>query len=116
MDGATQTELPCAAITPGPLGTTLPIARGRGAVSNRGHPGDEDVLVRAPVGMVSDSTTQTHSPLVAMLGGPRTGIARSVRKVLGSTREMVWSSRFATHSDPEPNATPPGRAPTGTAP
>ena len=31
-------------------------------------------------------------------------------------REIVWSSRLATHSDPEPNAIAPGRPPTGTAP
>ena len=50
------------------------------------------------------------------VGGPPTGIVRSVCSVLGSTREIVWSSRFATHSDPEPNAIAPGRAPPRPAP
>ena len=43
-------------------------------------------------------------------------IARSGLSVLGSTREIVWSSRFATHTDPDPNAIAPGRVPTATCP
>jgi hypothetical protein len=32
----------------------------------------------------------------------------NVRQLFGSTREIVWSPRLATHKYPEPNAIPLG--------
>ena len=61
------------------------------------------------------TTHRPRGPAAIPVGGPATGIMGSVRRLFGSTREIVWSPRLATHSDPEPNAIPPGRSPTGTA-
>ena len=113
--GATHTELPCAATAPGPPGTTLPIRhRAAERVELRDRCGRPDTLVCGRV----RTQPPTHRPrgvAAIPVGGPPTGIARSVRSVVGSMREIVWSSRLATHSDPEPNAIAPGESPTATA-
>ena len=113
-DGATQSVPPLAATAPGPPATTLPTRAVRRSASNRGSM----LLTETELERALELTTHTRPSAAAIpVGGPATRIAApSVSSVLGSTRETVRSSRLATHSDPEPNATEPGRAPTGAPP
>ena len=111
--GATQTWSFRAATAPGLPGTTVPIVTFWSIRSNCGS------MRRAETDGAVALETTTHTPPAAAaipVGGPPAVIARSRSSVLGSTREIVWSSRFATHSDPDPNAIAPGRVPTATCP
>src|SRR5205823_14930241 len=53
VDGATHTELPCAAIAPVPLGTTLPILTGRPSASNSGSTRPTNTLLVPEIGRAS---------------------------------------------------------------
>ena len=111
VDGATQTELPCVAIATAPVGSTLPI---RVTVPNLLNTGS----TRPTRTLLVPGLSTTHKPpgpAAIPVGGPGTRTRPSLRGPPGSMREIVWSSRLATHSDPEPNAIAPGRSPTGIA-
>src|SRR4051794_25394529 len=97
--GATQSVWPRAASAVALPGTTLPTVAVRVIASNAGSMR----LTEADVALGLDAATHTL-PFVAAIpvGGSGAGRVRSVRSVLGSTREIVSSSRFATHSEPDP--------------
>ena len=60
-----------------------------------------------------EPTTQVAPSTAARpVGVSTTGITFVTLLVSGSIRETFWSSRFATQSDPEPEAIAPGRDPT----
>ena len=110
--GATQRAAPRAAMAPGLPGTTLPTRTASSITSNRGSM--RLTVTKFALGL--EPTTHIHPSAAAIpVGGAARVIWPSVSSVPGSTRETVWSSTFAIHSEPDPNAIAPGRAPTGTA-
>ncbi len=63
-----------------------------------------------------EPTTQVAPSTAARpVGVSTTGIVFVTLLVSGSIRETFWSSRFATQSEPEPEAIAPGRDPTDIA-
>jgi hypothetical protein len=112
-DGATQTVEPCAATAAGPPGTRFPIRFVAPRWSNWGSIAFTSTLLACGL----DCATQIAPAAAARpVGGPPTENVCSVRIDAGSIRETLWSSTFATHSDPEPSATAPGRLPVGAEP
>ena len=98
-EGATQTVRPAAATDPGPPMTTLPIGVRAETVLKSGS-----MRLTVTDALVAfEPTTQTAAGDVASpVGVSSTATVRSMVRVSGSIRATVWSSRFATQSDPDP--------------
>ena len=110
-DGATQTASPCAHVAPSLLPDVTDALSRANLVEHRIDRVDQRA---APVGA---GPGHPNRVLLAAkpVGTSATDSVRSACSVAGSIREMVWSSWFAIHTDPEPNVIAPGRVPTGTA-
>ena len=114
-DGATQTALPCAATAPGPARDDVADPH---RASERVELGVDaaDRHASSRVGSDARPPRRRRARRDARRRAARPGASAAFAASSGSMRETVWSSRFATHSDPEPNAIAAGRAPTATAP
>src|SRR5437762_823157 len=98
-----QTTPSCSAVT-----QTLPaptaIAVGAGDVSGTVWPGR---FVRGSIRVTEPSPLPIHSaprPAAMSVGVPRARIWPVTAIVLGSMREIVWSSALSTHTAPSPTA------------
>src|SRR5262245_49064116 len=108
-DGATQTVRPCAATDPAPPDTTFATLRSPETLS---YWGSMRLTVTDGLAAFEPTTQTAPGEAASPVGVPGTAIARTTVPVSRSIRATVRSSRFATHSEPEPDAIEPGRAPT----
>src|SRR5262249_7983585 len=110
-EGATHTPRPRTATDPGWPGKTLPIRVVWETLSNWGlmrRTATEEAVGLGP------TTHTAPGDAASPVGVSCTGRLRVTLRVAGSMRVTVWSSRFATQSESEPEAIDSGRVPTGT--